>query len=648
MIGFLVLGASPAAAKQKPVTGKLNHLGYTVVAVGSNGRATKTKVVRKPSFKLAPPTKRFTLQVLDPLGHYAGPVVGLVSKKLVVTGFKAGAKLGAIKVDKRRGYALARKPARAGLDRKRTAVAVRGVPIGAGRLGRVPAAASGATGRGLDPDRDGIPGVFDVDDDGDLLLDNLEAAPARAAIHDASDPYHAIWVMDLNLGLTFYAQRTGLAQNVAGFALNRNARNSANDDAAFDKASAITMSGRGKLLVPIPPGTGPRLGCAGLPYCGTARDLRETRQFPGGFSPDGDGFGLMEPVGSFNPINDGIGATQLLDPARVFGIKPGMDRTKVRAGQTLFEKVPGIADLQPISIHEIFATVPALAAWSDGGGQSTTVTYPVPSGASGTSENPAGVKPSPDGDYRMTLIVWRPQYEPEGSPGQWLDFGQLTYTVVGRTNQLPPKLWRCPTTAYTAEQPGQQITPSGVKDPYLGGPVDPAQVMKLTVNVSECLRFSGAAPWGVQDAPPSEIYVAASSTFGDAAEGVGFAFRGEVPPKPPEAFSGTWHFHDNPPGAQVDWTVQANQFSSNRFRIRVHNGFSIASGSTPPGGWTCTKQTVQVPDDAWACSGGTLAPGQPVSGSVNLNGSSGELAFEVIAPDAEGSPSDKGYPMTQG
>jgi hypothetical protein len=48
------------------------------------------------------------------------------------------------------------------------------VPIGAGVFGRVRSSPGGPPGQGRDRDHDGLPGLFDVDDDGDLRLDLSE------------------------------------------------------------------------------------------------------------------------------------------------------------------------------------------------------------------------------------------------------------------------------------------------------------------------------------------------------------------------------------------------------------------------------------------------------------------------------------------
>ena len=636
LAAFLALAAPAAAARQKPVTGTLVNFDFAVVAVAYDGKVSRTGGFSE-RFKLVPTAKRFTLHLRDNTGKYRGPIVAPGRKRgTVVTGFKAGAKLGKIRL--KNGYAVTKKLPASALDARRTARAsARGVPLGgAGNLGLVRAPAVGSGGLGRDPDRDALPGTLDVDDDGDLVLDDVEAV-AGTATHSAADPVHPIWLINLNLGLTYIAERDGMARNVGGFALNRNARNTASDDGAFDRASALTMGARGLLLFPIP-GPGARLSCTGVSWCGRARNLRENKFFPADFSPvtvrdPSSGrdleFGLMEPVGVFNPINDGIGTSQQLDPARIFGLKPGVDRTQLDPNHQFFVRSAD-GTINTVLVGTIFATVPALAAWSDGGGTAKSITYPVPANSRGTAENPEFVKPSPDGDYRLTLSVWRPQRPPElTGETDWIDRGLHDYEVSGRTLQNPPQVWRCPTRHH---------------DTLGDTPVNPANVVTFTVNISDCLRSSGMPAWGTGQ-PASEIYVAAKSLAGDAAEGVGFAFRpaGDGQPSSSGNFSGVWRRS----GDTVEWTIRANQFATDHFRLRVNGGYAITAGSTPSG-FNCEKQTIATPDDVWQCSGGTFAPGSDLSGTLQVSGS-GKLSVELIAPSTQGGgfQSDTGYPMAE-
>jgi hypothetical protein len=168
--------APPAEGRRAKIRGHLDRSGYTVVALAADGAATRTN--GKVGFALAPPAKTVTLQIRDRSGVYLGPLVVRGNRSRVVLGVRAGARLGKIRVLAK--YArLVHAPRKKWLDTGRTARARAGVPLGAGLRGLVPGRADGPSGPGLDRDRDGIPGAFDIDDDGDLVLDVHESS-ARA------------------------------------------------------------------------------------------------------------------------------------------------------------------------------------------------------------------------------------------------------------------------------------------------------------------------------------------------------------------------------------------------------------------------------------------------------------------------------------
>jgi hypothetical protein len=91
---------------------------------------------------------------------------------------RAGARLGTIEV--REGYGRTQdEPPRRRRGRGRPVRANGGVPIGVGRLGLVRSTPRGPVGPGHDRDSDGIPGLWDADDDGDLVPDTAEGRRAR-------------------------------------------------------------------------------------------------------------------------------------------------------------------------------------------------------------------------------------------------------------------------------------------------------------------------------------------------------------------------------------------------------------------------------------------------------------------------------------
>jgi hypothetical protein len=162
--------------------------GYTLIALADSGKASSVRV-KHAKFRLRPPAKLVTLHLRAPDGVYAGPVViGQAKKgKRAIVGVRAGAKLGKVVVKPGRGYAkLARKLAGKSVAAGRWARAKKGVPIGAGNFGHV--RSRNARGPASDPDRDGVPNPLDVDDDGDLVLDDLDRSTASAARTSQTTP----------------------------------------------------------------------------------------------------------------------------------------------------------------------------------------------------------------------------------------------------------------------------------------------------------------------------------------------------------------------------------------------------------------------------------------------------------------------------
>lgn len=176
----LLATAGPAVAKPKPITGKLSKPGYEVIALATSGEATSVRA-RANGFRLRPSAKRVSLHLRAADGTYAGPVViGKERKgKWAIVGVRAGAKLGMVEVKATRGYAKLRKrlPEKS-LDTEQRARATKGVPIGAGAFGLVRSKLRARVVPG-DPDLDGVPNPLDVDDDGDLVLDNLDLPTAE-------------------------------------------------------------------------------------------------------------------------------------------------------------------------------------------------------------------------------------------------------------------------------------------------------------------------------------------------------------------------------------------------------------------------------------------------------------------------------------
>ena len=525
-----LLVTSPPVVAGKRVTGKLSKPGYTVVALDAHGEA-RAYTATKRRFRVRAPARRVTLHLRDADGRYAGPIVLDRARrgKRAIVGVAAGAALGRVKVKAGRGFATVTKelPARR-VDEKRFARAHRGAPIGAGVFGRVRSRA--ARGPRDDRDLDGIPDALDIDDDGDLVLDNLER-PAGAGASQAESTF----------GLHAF---TGTGPNPQD-TVNANARLPGNADApAFSDAELSAVFARyGEVLVGIPDPAA-ELDCGGmpdpadpdgwiggLPYCtrgGTGDALTRggvlggTEPFPGPpggyFDPDGDGLGSL--VGPTE-------APQLHLAPRVTACPDRAQRdpsipSQICTGDELIERVPGSPQVFVGNVPEVIATNTTLESYRDGAGNQTAIPYPLAPGSPGTPGGELPIFPCPSGapspceaagDMTLTLEVWQPQRRPIGQgasreacldndpPCAWVDVGGLTYQVgVGGFSWGGTSGYHCPQSSLSTTMGPGELRPAELGE--VGGSIDqaggfthlaadraadPANVIIFSVNITRCL-----------------------------------------------------------------------------------------------------------------------------------------------------------------
>jgi hypothetical protein len=177
-VAAAALACGPAAEARRPsIEGRVAGSGYVVVALAPDGRSRS--VLAQRDFELVPPARTVTLHLRDGDGVYRGPIVVAGRGRRATVQARAGARLGTIEV--RNGYGRVKRALSARRrGRGRPARASGGVPIGVGRLGLVRSTPRGPVGPGHDRDRDGIPGLWDVDDDGDLVPDSAERRRGRS------------------------------------------------------------------------------------------------------------------------------------------------------------------------------------------------------------------------------------------------------------------------------------------------------------------------------------------------------------------------------------------------------------------------------------------------------------------------------------
>jgi hypothetical protein len=476
-----------AVAKPQPVSLKLSRSGYKIVALDNAGHAVKA-AGRKA--KLTPTATWFTLHLVDARGNYAGPIVVAGKGTKVVVGLRAGGRLGTVKV--KRGYGVVRAPRRA-VDRRRTARARKGVPVGARTLGRVAGRSTGPAGAGLDVDRDGVPAAFDVDDDGDLLLDNVDKAsqatlrqtpvsPPNPELPPASPPSPG------GPGAPTASAGFRLFSNLKldiGLSLNANA--GAVTDAQIDAALARSAT----LAIAVPAGDAVELDCLGLAYCsagGTGTTLVGNKPFPGDFDADGDGFGTIT-----------RGATG------DFQLHPGATSAEIGSGDSFIEHVTtgGVETTAAGTLNYVFSTTPVLTTFTTGAGGGT-ISYPVAPGGLGTDQSPI---PVPAGSP-IDLAFWRPQrraIEGSGEGSGFVDIGHLTYSAdipngpaaPGSPGGRPGLGGNCQG-RYASTDADATVTSDGVLDKADDRPAAAANTLLFTVDVDACLA-ANSVTWPVGD-----------------------------------------------------------------------------------------------------------------------------------------------------
>jgi hypothetical protein len=483
-----LVAPATAATKRAPISATLSKRDYTVIALAANGKATSVRASHG-GFSLRPPADRVTLQLRAPDGIYAGPVVIGSDQHgaIAIVGVRAGARLGRITINVRRGYAsVARRVAKRWVDVSRWARARKGVPIGAGNFGLVRSKPPRVSPPG-DLDADGVPDVFDVDVNGNLILNDVDRSTlSRARMAQSESPF-------------FIA--TSLFGGWYGDAVNANAR--AVTDADIDRSLATNEY----VAIGLLPGS-PELDCGGAPdpnnpqgwigglsYCtrgGTGAMVLAPGQFepfPACCDPDGNGYGTLT-------------NNSHLPPPGSFSLKPNATSSQIRTGDVLIQRVTsnGVTTDTPTMLPFVFATTLGLVAYDDGQGNAATISYPVdPKTGPGIFGNGFPVAAGPNGDVALKMTFWRPQRRsipPE--PGTWTDIGKLSYGAniqsVGASNvQALPN---CPQSAYSVNDPnlspGQDGNP-GVTDLATDQPANPANTVTYTLNVSKCLAAFGIA-----------------------------------------------------------------------------------------------------------------------------------------------------------
>jgi len=503
-------GPSETAKKAKryaAVTATIPR-GYRLAAVCPNG---KVSVAGGRRAKLRPTCPTMTLHLLTRKGTYKAPVVvGTRSNgRWAITGVRAGTALGAIRV--RSGVA---RPTRT-VSTSRTvasfkARAKKGNPIGARKLGLVKSRPSGRNSPGYDYDKDGLPGVFDVDDNGNMILDNFDRPAQRGqranqapppATGPGAPPPGTPAVPGTpappggSAGPAAPSASPGASSHLrlfSNYKLDMDRSLNFNQGGLTQAAIDSTMQQFQGLAIPVA-GAGARLDCTGLVYC----SYGGTGSAGGAPWPSAPGFGPL----TVGPTGD-------------FQLQTGATSSQIRSGDVLTEVMPDGTRVAGM-LNFVFGTTPALQSYSVNGGPATGVAYPA---TSGTMANPIPVPAA--GPVSVTMTYWRPQRAgiPATGEAAWMDIGRLNYSadVPNGPSASPgaptPGPGRCAMSAYSTSDPDLSAAGDGLQDSQGDRAASPANTLTFTIDLTACL---GATPWAAGQ--NLQVDIQARSQYGDNA-----------------------------------------------------------------------------------------------------------------------------------
>lgn len=483
---LVAVGFAAPTAQAAVVTGTVaKSAGYRVALVRTTGVAQYRTLNATGSFRFSGTStqlKGATLHLVRANGRYYGPIVlssGSSRAYMQLSGVRGS--LGTI--TRRVGHAKALRAARATIDFTKVAAANRlGVPVGANRLGFVKRFKfkSGASGRGVstlaltgpDADLDGVANVFDVDDDGDLTLDAVDAESTdgtglrvwfysvlNAQVQDS---------INVNMGSVtpdainpLLREWQGLTFSLLGSATETNRVTAVNVD-CFQLAYCRRGSGTG---VMIDPPAGFQWGDPWLDHDPDSNGL------PNMWKRTNEWFASVWTRADLNTLHVGD----------VF-------RWDIRRGTSV--------ESRTATLNYFFVTTPALKSHA-AGGVTSTVAYPVADDGVGTFANPM-----PVGGTTLALQVWRPQRPaiPGAETGAYRDQGGLFWGIelepAGTSEHI-----ECAQSHFTNLSPTLEFRrdlPSGLflHDTAADMVPDQARTIGFTVDLAACLTAAGRPATG--------------------------------------------------------------------------------------------------------------------------------------------------------
>lgn len=502
---LLVATARPAPAAAATVSGTVrNGQGLRVLVVQANG-TTRTKVIGSSTgaFSISGVNLRgASLQLVRSDGSYYGPVVLKRTSAKAFTFIKGSLslKLGAIAL--KGGFAVAERP-RTGRYQTLaayTAKAVSGRPIGARKLGLVKTVTpAGYRGAGGDLDLDGIVNAFDIDDNGNRVIDNIDrtrrgdsrpSAPvaARAAAARTQEP-----ATEFRMFSNFKLR--------GDTAINADIPGIADVDSLIDAWVPVTVC----LATEV-------LGAGSGTLDGLGNTYLVQHEVNSQVFPIVNDTDATYTDAILNVFNGDTGDAQ---------IRPGALPSEIGSGDCFVETIAD-GTKYPGTLNFVFNTAPALKSYQwDTQDAATEIAYNDDGtvAAGSTFTKPAGAS-------QLTLTFWRPQRRAtpaEAAAGStWIDMGGLMYIIqiIGPTTVDNPAPGNAPQDSYSnASANGIPITLTpdneGVLDPTADVPASSGNTVTFTIDFTKCYSEADWASFTTGDV--IDIDLMAQSKYGDNA-----------------------------------------------------------------------------------------------------------------------------------
>lgn len=523
LVAVVATAFAAAPATAATVSGTLKSgKGYTIIVVQSNGKAKKLKVTStKGTFKVTGVTlSGASINLISSTGQYWGPVVLAGSGTKVYETIKGSGTLALGTVTRKTGYAVAVAPkTRYQTGAAYSVKAAKGKPVGASKLGRVKvgngtSTLAGYNGPGKDADLDGIPGAFDIDDNGNLILDNVDRTgrvgkrlalvrafgpTLRATCPTPDQPQPAGCTPPTPApsgggGTPSAATEFKLFSNfklTGATSINANIAAITDLNPLIAAAVPTTVT----LATQVIGGATATLDCLGNVYCASHTVGSATYPLVN--------FAAATFTGTYLDLATG--------PTGDAQISPGAAPADIGAGDAFIEIIG--ASSYPGTLNFVFNTAPALVSYNVGSGVQT-VTYDA-SGVATSGMSQAAPISLAAGATSLTVTFWRPQREALSTEtGSWTDIGGLNYRADTPNSPAGSTKHSCTGAYSAATSNGTAVTATsdGVLDPALDAQANVANTVSWTIDLATCFDWSLMASGTAFD-----LDIQAVSVYGDNA-----------------------------------------------------------------------------------------------------------------------------------